>query len=93
MMSDEATSNVSILPQQAQNVLRFYRVYARRSSDFSVVDEEFDCAESGGPKAEFEARRCAARLRHQGYDQVKIDLCIVHPIYKSWKAETSGPGA
>lgn len=63
-------------------VLRFYSVYARRSSDFSVIEREFDCKALGGPLAEYEARKCADKMRRSKppYDQVRVTLCIVHPV-------------
>lgn len=73
-------NDVSQLEIQDDGILRFYRVYARRPSDFAVLEEEFNCREHGGENAEHMAKRAGAKLIGQGFTQVKIDLVIVHPI-------------
>jgi hypothetical protein len=75
-------SDVARIGPADDGVLRFYSVYARRSADFSVIDTEFDCKALGGPQAEHEARKHADKLRRSKppYDQIRISLCIIHPI-------------
>lgn len=75
-------SDVARISPADDGVLRFYSVYARRSADFSVIEKEFDCKALGGPQAEHKARAHADKLRRSKppYDQIRVTLCIVHPV-------------
>ena len=75
-------SDVARIGPADDGVLRFYSVYARRSADFAVIETEFDCKALGGPQAEYEAMKHADKLRRSKppYDQVRVTLCIVHPV-------------
>ena len=75
-------SDVANIGPADDGVLRFYSVYARRSSDFVVLEKEFDCNKLGGVNAEHEAKKHVEKLRNSKppYDQFRVSLCIVHPI-------------
>ena len=73
-------SEVAKIGPADDGVQRFYRLYARRSSDFAVVEDDFCCRTLGGWVAEHRARQQAERLMKQGCDQVRVTLHVVHPI-------------
>lgn len=64
----------------ALEVQRFYRLYARRSSDFAAIENDYCCRTLGGAVAEQKARKLAERLMKNGCDQVRITLHVVYPI-------------
>ena len=75
-------SEVARIGPADDGVQRFYRLYARRSSDFAVDEYDFCCRTLGGAVAENKARQQAERLMKTkpAYDQVRITLHVVHPI-------------
>jgi len=75
-------SDVARIGPADDGVLRFYSVYARRSTDFSVIATAFDSKALGGPQAEHKARAHVDKLRRSKppYDQIRVTLCIVHPV-------------
>jgi hypothetical protein len=83
-------SDVARIRPADDGVLRFYSVYARRSADFSVIETEFDCKALGGPQAEHKARQHVDKLRRfkPPYDQIRVTLCIVHPVLSVGFEET-----
>jgi hypothetical protein len=77
-----AMSEVARIGPADDGVERFYRLYARRSSDFAVIESDFCCRALGGAVAENKVKQLAERLMRSKprYDQVRISLHIVHPI-------------
>ena len=75
-------SEVARIGPADDGVQRFYRMYARRSSDFVVDEYDFCCRTLGGAAAEHAARQQAEWLLRTkpAYDQVRITLHVVHPI-------------
>ena len=73
-------SEIARIGSADDRVQRFYRLYARRSSDFAVIEEDFCCHALSGAVAEQKARKLANRLIQQGCDQVRITLHVVYPI-------------
>jgi hypothetical protein len=73
-------SEIARIGPADDGVQRFYRLYARRSSDFAVFEHDFCCRTLGGAVAENQARKMIERLMKQGRDQVRITLHVVHPI-------------
>ena len=76
-------SEVAKIGPADDGVQRFYRLYARRSSDFAVVEDDFCCRTLGGAVAEHRARQQAERLMKQGYNQVRVTLHVVYPIIEA----------
>ena len=77
-------SEVARIGPADDGVQRFYRLYARRSSDFAVVENEFCCRTLGGAVAENKVKQHAAELigGKPPYDQIRITLHVVHPIFE-----------
>ena len=77
-----AMSEVARIGPADDGVQRFYRLYARRSSDFAVLESEFCCRTLGGAVAEHKVKQQAMRLMKSTpqYDQVRVTLHVVHPI-------------
>ena len=76
-------SDVARIGPADDGVQRFYRLYARRSSDFAVVESDYCCRTLGGTVAEHRARQHAEQLLTRSkprYDQVRVTLHVVHPI-------------
>jgi hypothetical protein len=75
-------SEVAKIGPADDGVQRFYRLYARRASDFVVAEHDFCCRTLGGAVAEHKARKHAEWLMKTKppYDQVRITLHVVHPI-------------
>lgn len=75
-------SEISKIGTADDGVQRFYRLYARRKSDFVVLESDFCCRTLGGAVAEHKARKEAEWLMKTKpkYDQVRITLHVVHPI-------------
>ena len=75
-------SDVSRIGPADDGVQRFYRLYARRSSDFAIIKTDYCCRTLGGAVAERKVGQHAEQLltRKPVFDQVRVTLHVVYPL-------------
>jgi hypothetical protein len=72
---------LQVVPVNPRDLNRHIYVWARRPSDFAVLEHNFQLDGTGsGPRVEREAREYIARLKASGYSQFRAEFRIHSPI-------------